>query len=123
MGTIFCYLLATYGLSNLLVFGSGPFNVLGKMREYSYKILPTLGEMFECMMCTSTNIGWVLSLIDLFVINRFHFTPFNMIIDDKTLWYLIIPLDACLTSGVVWLLHTVQETCESITNQNNDGRV
>ena len=123
MGVIFCYLLATYGLSNLLVFGSGPFNVLGKLRDYSYKILPTLGEMLECMMCTSTNIGWVLSVIDLFLIKQSQFTPFNIIFEEKSLWYLIIPLDACITSGVVWLLHTVQETLESITNQNNDGRI
>lgn len=116
---IFCYILMVYGLSNLLVYGSGPFDILEHLREYSYKILPTLGKMLECMMCTSTNIGWILSLVDILFLTNLNLTPFNFIIDDDMLWYFIIPLDAFFTSGIVWLIHTLQEMLESITKKNN----
>lgn len=109
---ILCYLLMAYGLSNLLVYGSGPFNILGKIREYCNTYLPTVGEMLDCMMCTSTNIGWVMSLINILLLPTYNFTPFNIIFHDCSLWYLIIPFDAFITSGAVWLLHTIQEYLE-----------
>lgn len=123
MNSIICFIFAAYGLSNLLVYGSGPFNILGKIREKSYEILPTIGEMLECMMCTSTNIGWIISLIDILFIKTLNITPFNILIDNDSLWYIIIPMDAFITSGCVWLLHTAQEMLESITNKNNDGNI
>lgn len=123
MNSIICFIFAAYGLSNLLVYGSGPFNILGKIREKSYEILPTIGEMLECMMCTSTNIGWFISLIDILFIKTLNITPFNILIDNDSLWYIIIPMDAFITSGCVWLLHTAQEMLESITNKNNDGNI
>ena len=121
MISIICFIFAAYGLSNLLVYGSGPFNILGKIREKSYEILPTIGEMLECMMCTSTNIGWIISLIDILFLTTLNITPFNILIDNNALWYIIIPMDAFITSGCVWLLHTAQEMLESITNKNNDN--
>lgn len=123
MNSIICFIFAAYGLSNLLVYGSGPFNILGKIREKSYENLPTIGEMLECMMCTSTNIGWIISLIDILFIKTLNITPFNILIDNDSLWYIIIPMDAFITSGCVWLLHTAQEMLESITNKNNNGNI
>lgn len=109
---IICYLLGAYGLSNLLVYGSGPWNVLGKIREFTLTHIQTIGEMLECMMCTSTNIGWVISLLNIFIFPEINFTPFNTLIDDTSLWWLIIISDAVITSGAVWLLHTCQEALE-----------
>lgn len=116
---ILCYILAMYGLTNLMVYGSGPWNMLGKFRDFSHKYLGTIGDMLECMMCTSTNFGWIMSLINILLIDYVNpFTPFNIIFYDTSLWYLIIPLDAFITSGSVWLIHTLQETLESITAKN-----
>lgn len=116
---IFCYIFLAYGLSNLLVYGMGPFDILDRLREFSYKISLALGKMLECMMCTSTNIGWIFSLIDILFLTNVNLTPFNIIINDDMLWYFIIPLDAFFTSGSVWLIHTFQEMLESITTKNN----
>lgn len=113
------YCIMAYGLTNLLVYGSGPFNILGKFREFCYKYLHTIGEMLECMMCTSTNIGILLSLIDILLFN-INFTPFNILFNNNQLWYLIIPFDAFFTSGIVWLIHTLQEFFETLTNKNNN---
>lgn len=107
----------TYGLSNLLVYGSGPFNILGRFRDFSHKYLGTFGDMLDCMMCTSTNIGFVLSILDFFIFHNIMFTPFNILFNDTNLWYLIIPFDGFVTSGVVWLIHTVQETLELSNNE------
>ena len=113
---ILVYVLMTYGLSNLIVYGSGPYDMLIRMRNYLGKVSSTIGDMLQCMMCTSTNVGWILSLINILLIPTIPFTPFNIIFNNSSLWYLIIPLDASFTSGCVWLIHTLQELMESKTN-------
>lgn len=110
------YFLMTYGLTNLLVFGTGPFDILSKMREWCDEHITTVGDMLKCMMCTSTNVGWIFSLFNLIFLPSLPLTPFNLIIEDPSLWYLIIVLDACVTSGVVWLIHTLQEALERWNN-------
>ena len=76
---IFCYIIMTYGLSNILVHGYGPFDIIDKFRELINKISRPVGKMFECMMCTSTNIGIFLSILDILFINNINFTPFNIL--------------------------------------------
>lgn len=116
---VFFYLLMAYGLSNLLVYGNGPYDIIYKFREFCNDKLPKLGEMLECMMCTSTNVGWIVSLINIILIPHIPFTPFNYVFSDISFWYLIIPFDAFITSGFVWIVHTIQETLESIRDKNN----
>ena len=116
MEWIVCYIIAAYGMTNLMVYGSGPFNILGKIRDYANNHFKTIGEMLECMMCTSTNIGWVVSLLNLFLFPTIPFTPFNFLIGDHSYWVLIIIADACFTSGSVWLIHTFQEAFERWNN-------
>jgi hypothetical protein len=115
---IIAYVLAMYGLSNLLVFGSGPYNILGKFRNLAKSRFPQIGNMLDCMMCTPTNIGFLMSIVDT-VLVTVSFTPFNLLIGDATLWFLIIPMDGFLTSSTTWLIHTLQECLESFTEKNN----
>ena len=112
---IFCYIIMTYGLSNILVHGYGPFDIIDKFRELINKVSMPIGKMFECMMCTSTNIGMFLSILDIFFINNINFTPFNILFNEPCLWYLIIPFDMFFTSGSVWVIHTIQNYIESST--------
>lgn len=115
---IFCYIMATYGLTNMLVYGNGPFDIIDKFRTLCTKISKMFGKMFDCMMCTSANVGWIFSLLDLLVIKQISFTPFNLLFDSNlSIWYVIIFLDLFFTSGVVWLLHSLQEYLESFKNQ------
>lgn len=104
------YACLAYGLTNLLVYGSGPFNILGRFRELMKKYVPVIGEMLDCMMCTSTNIGFILSLIDICI--PLSFTPFNTLFNNNDYWLLIILFDGFITSGIVWLIHTLQEFFE-----------
>lgn len=118
---IFIYVITMYGLTNLLVYGSGPFNMLIKLREYCLDHIKVIGEMLRCMMCTSANLGWVISLFDLVCLPNIKFTPFNLYMPNEMEYLvLIIACDAFFTSGVVWLLHTIQETFESVTNYLNN---
>ena len=70
---ILLYTIAAYGLTNLLVYGTGPFDMLVHFRRLCGRILPTLGDMLECMMCTSANVGWIVSALNLIYINRLRF--------------------------------------------------
>lgn len=113
--TIYC--LCAYGLSNMVVYASGPFNMFTKLRENSNKYLPSnLGELFECMICFPTWVGIIMSIINIVFCPEITFTPFMLIFQDITYWYLIIPFDGFFTSGTVWLIHTFQEMMERINN-------
>ena len=114
------YILCAYGISNMFVYSSGPFNMFNHLRNTMDKYGPSnLGELFHCMICFPTWVGIILSAFDIFLLPNHLFTPFNIFINDDTLWYYIIPLDMFITSGTVWLINTFQETFESITNKND----
>lgn len=114
------YILCAYGIANMIVYSSGPFNLFNHLRNFMDKSPSNLGELFHCMICFPTWVGIILSFFDIFFLTTVNFTPFNIMINDSSLWYYIIPLDAFITSGSVWLIHTIQETFESITNKNEN---
>lgn len=112
---IVVYILFAYGLTNLLVYGTGPFDILSKFRDFAKKTLNTLGDMFDCMMCTSTNIGWFVSLLNILFLTT-PLTPMMILYGCSLPWYITIFGDACITSGAVWLIHTAQEALERSGN-------
>ena len=117
---IFLYVIFAYGLSNLLVYGTGPFDILQKNREFCDKYVPVVGSMLKCMMCTSANIGWISSLLNIIFLPSIKLTPYYLFIGDGSLWFVIIFLDLAFTSGSVWLIHTLQEMLERAFIQNEE---
>lgn len=113
------YILCAYGISNMFIYASGPFNIFSKLRELFDMLPSNLGEMLHCMICFPTWVGIILSSFDIFFLKHNEITPFNIIINDDSLWYYTIALDAFITSGSIWLIHTIQESLESITNKNS----
>ena len=77
---IFIYCISVYGLSNMMVFSSGPFKIFEKIREWSSYISDHFSSLFNCMICLPANIGWIISLIDWFLLNEITFTPFNILL-------------------------------------------
>ena len=75
---IFLYIFAVYGLSNMVEFGSGPFRIFERLREWSSNISEHFGTLFSRMMCFPANIGWIVSLIDWFLVPSIALTPFNI---------------------------------------------
>lgn len=110
---ILCYCIVVYGISNIVVFGSGPFRIFEKIRYWSDYIDEHFGQLFSCMMCFPTNLGIVLSILNWFLIS-IPFTPFNILFSGvPTLWWLAAIFDGAFTSGIVWLIHHIEEWFEN----------
>ena len=98
------FLLLSYGITNIVVFGS----IFEKFRLFWDKQSPNFfGPLFNCPMCSSTWFGFILSTI--FSILGYY-TPFTEYGIENV--FLRIFLDGCFTSGGVWLIHTIQEYFE-----------
>lgn len=122
------YIIAAYGLSNMVVFGSGPFRIFEHIRNVSNAISEHFGKLFSCMMCFPANVGLFFSLIDWFLLKNIAILPFNILLAGTGLWWLAAILDCCFTSGGVWLIHNFESFFESIaegssrltTEEDND---
>ena len=99
-------ILVSYGISNVIVFGS----IFESFRELMDDVSPNFfGKLFSCMMCTPWWVGFFLSL-GTQLSGYTQFSPFyNYGLENI---YLSIFLDACLLSGTTWLIHNVQEYFE-----------
>jgi hypothetical protein len=116
---IFIYSIAVYGICNMIAFGSGPFKIFEKIREWSYNISEHFATLFSCMMCLPANIGWITSLIDWFLIKNTYITPFNILLAGTNLWWVALIGDCCFTSGIVWIIHNIESFFESISTGNS----
>lgn len=108
---VFCYILFAYGIANMVCYAEGPWGIFEWWREVADHISEGFGKLFNCMMCFSTWVGLLASIVDLLIPSAV-FTPFNLILAGSGLWWLIPILDAGLTSGAVWLLHNLEEAFE-----------
>ena len=109
---IIAYIFAAFGFCNMVAFGSGPFRIFERIRDWSEGISEHFGLLFKCMMCLPANFGWIVSLINWFLI-PVPITPFNIILAGTNLWWLAMILDCCFTTGVVWLLYVLDEWLEA----------
>ena len=107
---IACYIIFAYGLSNIIVYARGPFGIFEWWRGFTHNISDGLGEVFSCMICFPTWVGIGCSILDI-CFKTFSFTPFNLLLNTAP-WWLIILLDMCFTSGVVWLLDQLESAFE-----------
>lgn len=107
MKTILLFILVSYGITNIAVFGS----IFTKWRDFWNKISPNfLGRLFSCPMCLSMWVGMVLSY--LFLYNGWLTPFFEYGITNS---FVTIFLDGCLVSGGVWLINTIQQYFEYST--------
>ena len=118
---IFCYCIVAYGACNVIVFGSGPFKIFEHIRNAAMEIGTHFGTLFSCMMCLPTNFGIIASLVNWFFI-PIAFTPFNILFGGSTgLWWLAMLCDGAFTSGIVWIIHHVEEFFENIAEGQKSG--
>jgi len=112
MTNLFIYSFIVYGTCNILIWGSN-FNwwrnLLGKLGEGDY----SLYKLFTCFMCLPTWIGPLVSFLSikfgdgsLSITNAMGFESLA----------LILLLDGCFSSGIVWIMNTIQEFFEKKTN-------
>ena len=124
MTNFLIFALCVYGFSNAVVFSDGPFFIFKKFRDFVGKFPSNLPHGVECMICFPFQFSLLLSVINILLFPQIHFTPIYSLFDDASLWWMIIPLDGAVGSGSAWIIHTIQECLESITNKNNadDGQ-
>lgn len=123
---IFLYSFTIYGLSNMMVFSSGPFKIFENIRKWTSQISEHFGSLFNCMICLPANIGWIISLLDWFFIKKIAITPFNILLIGTNLWWLALILDCCFTSGIVWFIHNIETFFENSSNEvitENDNEI
>ena len=81
-----------------------------------------LAELVSCEACTSTWVSFFISALNLIVLPSIAFTPFNLILGGKGLWWLIILLDGLYGSGITWMLFRIEDyLVNNSTNNEEDG--
>ena len=91
------WILVAYGMSQILVYGS----IFNNPRDWISRHSKFMGDLLECMMCTSTWVGFFLSLV--------FYSPTESLISYP---YTNIFFDGILASGSVWALNAIIEWFE-----------
>jgi hypothetical protein len=107
---IFTWIILAYGLSQILVYGS----IFDTQRQWVHAwaelspILKFISGLISCMMCTSTWVGFFLSLT--FYSPAMELMNFNPYFS----WF----FDGCLASGAVWGINALVEYWEGNRHNN-----
>ena len=112
---IFAYTFFVYGISVLFTQSYGPANIFFRLRLWAGKVGDNFGMLFKCMTCFPTNVGWVFSLFDWFLVPGVAISPFNMILGGTGLWWLAMILDACYCAGTCHLLWNIDDFIDKST--------
>jgi hypothetical protein len=116
---VLIWVLAAYGMSNILVYGSIFQGMRDSFRKIGDSKIPVIGDLFNfisdllsCMMCTSTWVGFFMSLVS--------YSPWCEIVGLNQ--YLSIFFDGMLASGAVWVINAIVEWFEEnrMSNQKQE---
>ena len=111
---LFCYIWFAYGMTVIVTQSIGPFYIFFRLRLWAENISDNFGMLFKCPLCFPTNVGWVFSLVNWFLL-PIPITPFNMILNGTGLWWLAMILDAWLTGGICHLLWNIDDYIDKNT--------
>jgi hypothetical protein len=64
-----------------------------------------------------------MSLIDWFLLPDIAITPFNIILAGTGYWWLALLLDCCFTTGIVWIIHHVEEYFEDLAEASTKSEI
>ena len=120
---IIVYTIAVYGLSEMVVFGSGPFHIFEKWRNFTENINGHFGELFQCMLCFPTWVGLFFSLINVLFV-PIAFTPACHMLgvgNNVLVSVLTVLIDMVYAAGSCWLLYRFEECMDRHFNIEMDG--
>ena len=120
---ILVYSIFLYGISWMFVFSDGPFYIFTRIRGLAEAISEHFGKLFSCMVCFPSNLSWVMSLIDWFLIPQVAFTPFNILLAGTGLWWLAALMDIGFGAGIVWAIHNVVEYFETMAENASPSEI
>jgi len=116
MTQLFLWVLLTYGMSNILVYGSifsGPRDLINKWADTGYTpfhgFWVFLSDMLKCMMCAPTWVGFFFGI--------FLYSPVHEIlgVNEYASWF----FDGMLASGGTWAINSIIEWFEQNRPQQN----
>ena len=105
MTYLFFWTLMAYGMTSILVWGSifeGPRNFIKRISKF-------FGDLISCTLCTSTWVGFFLSLCLGGLTNKFF--------EISTLPCIFF--DGMFTAGSVWAINSIVEFFEESRLNNN----
>jgi hypothetical protein len=92
------WVLAAYGMTSILVWGA----IFENQRTWIKKHSNFFGDLISCTLCTSTWVGFFMSL----TLGSLSVQYF------ETVWFLHLFFDGMVTAGSVWALNTIIEFFE-----------
>ncbi len=92
------WILAAYGMTSILVWGS----IFESTRTFIKKHSKFFGDLISCTLCTSTWVGFFMSIVLGGLTSKFL----------ETFWLLEIFWDGMFTAGSVWALNAIIEYFE-----------
>jgi hypothetical protein len=98
MELIIFWILAGYGMTSILVWGS----IFEKARNFIKKHSKFFGDLISCTLCTGTWVGFFMSLILGGLVNTYIELPMM-----PTIFF-----DGMFTAGAVWMVNTIVEFFE-----------
>jgi hypothetical protein len=115
------FMLVAYGMTTILVYGSifnGLRNGIHKLGSDEGFVLirpifKFISELIQCMLCTSTWVGFFLSLV--------FFSPIHNFIGLNE--YVSVFFDGMLSAGSVWAINAIIEWFEENRPQKNETYV
>jgi ABC-type Co2+ transport system permease subunit len=97
METLLLWAFIAYGMTSILVWGS----IFENQRQWIKSKSKFLGDLISCTLCTSTWVGFFMSLTLGGLMNFFDVH-----------WVLVIFYDGMFTAGIVWAINSVVEYFE-----------
>lgn len=97
MATLFLWSFMAYGMTTILVYGS----IFEKSREWIKRNSKFFGDLISCMLCTSTWVGFFMSI-----------TLGGLTTSLNIHWIPSIFFDGMFTAGIVWAINGIVEFFE-----------
>lgn len=103
---ILIWVFISYGMTNIIVWGS----IFENTRQWIIKKSKFFGDLVSCVLCTSTWVGFFLSI--------FLGSPTEHFFDTFSLFNLFF--DGMFSAGMVWAINAIIEYFEEnrISNDN-----
>lgn len=95
---ILFWMIAAYGMTSILVWGS----IFESTRQWIKNHSKFFGDLISCTLCTSTWVGFFMSLVFGGLVNRYMECP----------WLVCLFFDGMFTAGSVWALNSIIEFFE-----------
>ena len=92
------WILAAYGMTSILVWGS----IFESTRTFIKKHSKFFGDLISCTLCTSTWVGFFMSLVLGGLTNHYFESP----------WLFYVFFDGMFTAGAVWAINAIVEFFE-----------